>query len=135
MKRLLLSALLLIAPAFAAEVNFQYFPVGCTPPLSQLQDGKFCTGTAGVLVLFSSSPDVIVDSYKATVSFSLDGHAGTATASIPYTTVVDGNRVSLMPWMLADVPGVTINSISVTAVMGQMEVTKTVKLPYPAATY
>jgi len=135
MKRLLLSTLLLIAPAFAAEVNFQFFPVGCTPPLSQFQGGIFCTGTAGVLVLFSSSQDVIVDSYTATVSFSLNGHAGTATQSIPYSAVVDGNRVSLMPWMVSDAPNVVIKSIAVTAAMGQVVVTKTVKLPMPAATY
>ena len=88
-----------------------------------------------MLVLFSSSPGVTVDSYMATVSFTLNGRTGTATQTIPFTKVFDGNRVSFMPWMLSDVPHVTITSISVTATMGQVETTKTVRLPIPGPTY
>ena len=86
-------------------------------------------------MIFSASPDAIVDTYTATASFTLNGMTGTATQTIQATKALDGNRVSLMPWLLTDVPNVVINSITVSATMGQVDVTKTARLPVPGPTY
>jgi len=133
--RRIIFLLLLSVSAFAAEVQFYFVPTGtCAIPSSVLCDGITAGGTT-VWIFPSTDLASAANSYAVTVSFTItrpDGSTSARTMTEPvYPLAWDRSVVgaALLGWAVADIPNVTVTSVSVVADAGQVQVAKTAKNP------
>jgi hypothetical protein len=139
--RRIIALLFFCASAFAAEVQFYFVPTGiCAIPGTVICDA-ITAGGATVWISPSADLTSAVSSYAVTVSFTItrpDGStsAGTMTETVyPPAWKQSMVAASLLGWTVADIPNVTVTSVSVVADAGQVQVAKTAKNPAPGKTY